>query len=186
MHEPAFRSAIARRIDRFFTPLQKPLCIRERAFFFGVTGSRKKKYFGLDFFRLQFAALDLGRIVPKIRGLNFDHIAHDQPFQFRERLPLEPRIRRPDSGVLTHQKHAIHFFVEHGVEKFEEGMVASEFRKPTVAEPVFRGRALSVICLQGANEIFRVIRPEARLFRVFVEILLERLVALVRHRQVTW
>ena len=98
---------------------------------------------------------------------------------------MEPRIRRPDSGVLAHDKQAIHFFVEHGVEKFEEGMVASEFRKPTVAEPVFRDRALSVICLQRADEIFRVIRPEACFLRVFVEILLERLVALARHRQVT-
>src|SRR5712692_6486579 len=29
VHEPAFGSAITRRIDRFLTPLQKPLCIRE-------------------------------------------------------------------------------------------------------------------------------------------------------------
>ena len=49
-------------IDRFLAPLQQALCVRERAFLFRVTGRRKKENFRLDLFRLQFAALDLGRL----------------------------------------------------------------------------------------------------------------------------
>ena len=63
-------------------------------------------------------------------------------------------------------------------------MVAGEFGKPTVAEIVLCGRVLPVIRLDRADEVFRVIRPEAGLFRVFIEILLKRLVAFVQHCQV--
>src|SRR5438270_2953499 len=47
MHEPGIGSSIARRIDRFLAPLQKSLRVGECAFFFRVTGRRKKKNFRL-------------------------------------------------------------------------------------------------------------------------------------------
>ena len=68
MHEPTFGASIARRIDRFLAPLQHALRLCERAFLFRVAGGRKKENFRLDLFRLQFAALDLGRVAPKRRA----------------------------------------------------------------------------------------------------------------------
>ena len=65
--------AISRRIDRLLAPLQKPLRVRERAVVFGVTGRRKKENFRLDFLRLQFVALDLGRFAPKCGRLDLDY-----------------------------------------------------------------------------------------------------------------
>ena len=80
MHEPTFGARVAGRIDRFLSPLQKSLRVSERAFLFRVTGRREEKNFRLDFFRLQFATLDLGRIAPECGRFDLDHFAHDQPF----------------------------------------------------------------------------------------------------------
>ena len=63
-------------------------------------------------------------------------------------------------------------------------MVAGKFGQPTVAEIVFRGGALAVIRLERADEIFRIICPEASLLAVFFEILLNRLIAFPRHCEV--
>ena len=60
MNEPVVGSTIARRIDRFFAPLQQSLRVGERAFLLRVASRGKKENFRLDFFRLQFAALDFG------------------------------------------------------------------------------------------------------------------------------
>ena len=60
MHEPRIRSSIAGRIHGFFAPLQKALRVGKRAGFFRMTSGRKKKNFSVDFFGLQFTALDLG------------------------------------------------------------------------------------------------------------------------------
>src|SRR5437867_6149605 len=52
MHKPRLGSSIARRVNRFLTPLQKTLRVGERAFLFRMPRRWKKKNFGLDFFRL--------------------------------------------------------------------------------------------------------------------------------------
>src|SRR5438552_14927724 len=148
MNEPRIGSTIARRIDSLFTPLQESLRVSERAFFFGMAGSREKENFSLDLLGLQLAAVDLGRFTPEICRFDLDHVANDQPFQFRQRLSLEPRIWRADCRVLSHQKHAFHFSVEHVVKEFEKEMVAGKSGKPAVAEIVLCGRALSVIRLE--------------------------------------
>src|SRR6266480_5768201 len=88
MNEPRVRSTISRRIDGFFAPLQEPLRVCERTFFFGVAGRGKKENFRLDLFRLQLAALNFSRIAPKLGWLCFHHLANDEPFYFRHRLPL--------------------------------------------------------------------------------------------------
>src|SRR5438552_7057336 len=62
MNEPCVGSTIPGRVDRFFAPLQEPLRVCERAFFFGVTGAWKAKDFRLDLFRFQLAALNCRRI----------------------------------------------------------------------------------------------------------------------------
>ena len=64
-------------------------------------------------------------------------------------------------------------------------MVAGKFGKPAVAEIVLCGRALSVISLERAHDVFGVVHPEPGFFRVMLEILLKRLVALARHCEVT-
>ena len=63
-------------------------------------------------------------------------------------------------------------------------MVTGKFGKPTVAEIVSCGRALSVISLERAHDIFGVVHPEPGFFSVVLEILLKRLFALARHCQV--
>src|SRR5207237_9775528 len=70
MHEPSFRSCVTRRVNRFLAPLQKTLCVSKGAFFFSVTPRWKKEHFRLDFFRLQFAPINLGRLAPKSSGLD--------------------------------------------------------------------------------------------------------------------
>src|SRR5439155_6296711 len=59
MHKPRLGSSIARRVNRFLAPLQKTLRVGERAFLFRMSRRWKKKNFRLDFFRLQFAVLNL-------------------------------------------------------------------------------------------------------------------------------
>ena len=133
MDEPAFAPTIARRVDRFLAPLQQPLRVREGAFFFRVTGGGKKENLGLDLVGLQFAAFDLGRVIPERSRLDFDHVADDKPFQARERFAFEPRVLRADRGILAHQEHPFHLAVEHLVEERKVGMVAGDFRHPFVA-----------------------------------------------------
>ena len=149
-----------------------------------MTGSREKENFSLDVLGPQFAAVDLGRFTPKICRFDFDHVANDQPFQFRQCDSLQPRIWRANGWVLAHQKHAFHFSIEHVVEILKEGVVTDEFGKPTVAETVFCGRAPAIVSFECAHEVFRVMRPEACFFRVIIEILLKPLVALARHCEV--
>ncbi len=100
----AFAPAIARRLHRFLAPLQQALSVRERAFLFGVAGGGKEEDFRADFLGAQLAALDFGRVIPERGRLDLDHVAHDEPFQFRERLALEPRVLRPDRRVLPHDE----------------------------------------------------------------------------------
>ena len=164
MNEPCVGPTIPGRINGLLAPLQESLRIGECAFFFSMACRREKENFGLDVLGLQLAAVDLGRFAPEIRRFDFDHVANDQPFQFRQRLSLEPRIGCADGWVLSHQKHALHFSVQHVVKEFEERMVPREFGKPTVAEIVFCGRVRSVIGLESADDVFRVMSPETGLF----------------------
>src|SRR5438067_8509955 len=99
MNEPRFRSTISRRIDGFFAPLQEPLRVCERTFFFGVARRGKKENFRFDLFRLQLAALNFSRIAPKLGWLCFHHLATDEPFYFRRRLRLQTSICRSDSRI---------------------------------------------------------------------------------------
>src|SRR5438876_9286240 len=100
MNEPRVGATIPGRIDSFFAPLQKSLRVSECPFLFSVTGSREKENFGIDVLGLQLPALNLGRFAPEICRFNFDHLAHHQPFQFRKRFTLEPRIRSTDGWIL--------------------------------------------------------------------------------------
>ena len=56
-------------------------------------------------------------------------------------------------------------------------MVAGEFRKPAVTEIVFRCCVFPVVSLEHADEILRVIRPEAGFLGVVDPDMLKRLVA---------
>src|SRR4029077_3588847 len=115
---------------------------------------------------------------------NLDKLTDYEPFQFRKCFSLQPRIRRADGWVLAHQKHAFHFSVEYVVEVLKEGMIAGEFGKEAVAEIISRRCVFPVVRLQRAHEVLWVIRPEAGLFRVVIEIVLKSLVALMRHCQI--
>ena len=63
-------------------------------------------------------------------------------------------------------------------------MVAREFWEPAVAEIIFCGRALTVVRLECTHDVFRIVRPEASFFRVVIEILLKRVIAFARHREI--
>src|SRR5262245_54366273 len=63
-------------------------------------------------------------------------------------------------------------------------MIAGEFGKEAVAEIVFSCRVFSVVRLQCAHQILRVIRPEASLLRVVVDVVLEGFIAFARHGQI--
>ena len=152
MHEPRVGSSIAGRINRFLAPLQKPLRVCERACLFRVPSRWKKENFRVDFFRLQFVALNLGRITPERSRFDFDHLANDQPFQFRQRRSLEPGVCRSNRWVLAHHEHAFHFSVGHVVEVFEEGMVSGDLRDPVVAKIIFDRCVLAVVRFQQADE----------------------------------
>src|SRR3954447_14735456 len=102
MDAPRIRPTIPGWIDSFFPPLQKSLRISKCSFLFSVTGSREKENFSIDVFGVQLTALDLGRFAPEICRFDFDHVAHNQPFQFRERFTLEPCIRGADGWILPH------------------------------------------------------------------------------------
>ena len=80
MHEPLVRSTISRRFNRFLTPLQKALCVRECAVVLGVTGRGEKEDFRFDLLRFQFAAFNLRRIGPKRCRFDLHHIANNEPF----------------------------------------------------------------------------------------------------------
>ena len=165
--------------------MQESLCICERAFLFRITGSWKKENFRLDVLRLQFAPLHLRGFAPEVRRFNLDHLTDDQPFQFRQCFSLQPRIRRSDGWVLPHQKHAFHVSVEHVVEVLKERVVTGKFGKPTVAEIVLGDRTFTVISLECAHQVLRVMRPETALFGVMLEVLLNGLIAFPWHCQIT-
>jgi len=59
MHEPCIRARVTRRVHSFLAPLQKSLCICERAFFFRVPRSWKKENFSLNVLLFQLTALYL-------------------------------------------------------------------------------------------------------------------------------
>src|SRR5207245_810024 len=79
---------------------------------------------------------------------------------------------------------AFHISVEHFVEVLKERMVTGKFRKPTVTEIVLRGRSAPIISLESTHQVFRVMRQQSGLLCVVIEILLKRLVAFPRHRQI--
>ena len=185
VNEPGIRAGIAWWVHGFFAPLQKALSICECTILFGVTGCGEKEHFSLDVLGLRLTALHFGRFAPEIRRFNLNHLAHDQPFQFRQCLALEPRVGSADSRVLSHKKHALHFSVEHSVKEFEERMVAGEFGKEAVAEIVFNSCVFPIVSLERADQVLRVIRPETGFFCVVIQILLERLVAFTRHGEIT-
>ena len=93
-----FRTRVARWLDRFLAPLEHALRLRERAFLFRVTGGGEKENFRFDLFRSQFAPLDFGRVVPKCRAFDLDHVAHDQPFQFASDLRWKREFAAADRG----------------------------------------------------------------------------------------
>ena len=124
---------------------------------------------------------------PECSRLDFDHVANDQPFEFRERRSLEPRVCRGDRRILAHHEHAFHFSVGHVVEVFEERMVPGDLRDPVVAEVVFGRCVLAVVRLQQADEVGRKIMPETSWLCLMRQVIAQRLFGAVtaRHRQIT-
>src|SRR5215467_240074 len=63
-------------------------------------------------------------------------------------------------------------------------MVAGEFGKKAITEIVFSCRVFPIVSFECADEILRVVRPEAGLFGVVIQIMLKGLVAFTWHGQV--
>src|SRR4051794_33921326 len=102
--EPGLAARITGRLDCFLMELDQALRVGERSVFFAVTGCRKEEDLSLDLFGIELAALDFRSCVPPRTRLCLNHVAHDKPFQIRERLTLEAAIRRSDRGVLSHDE----------------------------------------------------------------------------------
>ena len=62
--------------------------------------------------------------------------------------------------------------------------VMKQTGKVGVGKVVLRDRAFPIVSLKRAHHVFRVMRPQSGFLGVVVEILLKRLVAFPRHRQV--
>ena len=78
-----------------------------------------------------------GESYQNVADFDFDHVAHDEPFQFRRAPFVGTASLRADRRILAHHEHAFHFPVGHVVEIFEERMIAGDLRDPVVAEVVF-------------------------------------------------
>jgi len=76
--------------------------------------------------------------------------------------------RLPGSGPIKNRPST--FASSNFVEVFEERVVTGKLGKPTVAEVVLCGCALSVVSLKRAHHVFGVMRPQPGLLGVFVEI----------------
>src|SRR2546429_302835 len=100
MHESRIAPGVTWGLNGFLTELQKPLRVRETTLLLGVAGCGKEKDFGGDVFALQFATFNFRRIVPKAGRFGFNHFAHDEPFQFRQRFAFEPGMLAPDGWIL--------------------------------------------------------------------------------------
>jgi hypothetical protein len=98
MHEPRLGARVARRIDSFLAPLQHALRLCEGAFPFGMTRRWKKKNLRFDVLCAKLVALNLGRITPERRRLDFDHLSNDF-----ESKPISDGIGSPPrSGSQSH------------------------------------------------------------------------------------
>ena len=66
-------------------------------------------------------------------------------------------------------------------------MVPCDLRNPAVTEVVFRGRVLSIVRLQQADEVTGIIIPETGRFGLMREVIAQRLFRAVpfRHREIT-
>ena len=153
---------VAGRLDRLLAPLQQALRVGERPVFLDVRRGGKEEDLGLDVFGAQLARRDLRRVEPERRRLDLHHVAHDQPLQFRERAPLEPRVRRADRRVLAHHEQPFQFSIGHVQPVAEVRMVAGDPRQPAEAEVVLLRRRVAVLRLQQRDDVLVDVVPPAR------------------------
>ena len=170
MDEPRLAAAIARRRDRFFAPLEQALRVGERPLLFDVRGGGEQEHLRGDVLGLHLAALDLGRRVPERRGLDLHQIAHDEPLEPGERLPLEPGVLRTHRRVLAHDEIAVQLVVGHLHDVLEMRVVLRQLGQPAVAEVVFLRGPLAVVRLEQADDVLGRVVPEAGFLRVLLEV----------------
>ena len=186
MHEPGFAARVAGGIDRLGAELHQSLGVGLAAVLLSRTGGGKEKYFGRDFFRLQFAAFDFGRVVPPGSALHFDEVAHHQPLQFRHGGTLQARIRRAHGGVLAHDEQAVHFAVLHIEPVAEVRVIAGDAGQVIEAPVVLLRSVVAVPRFHQADEVAVEVRPQAGCGLVLLDVALEIVGILLekRHRQI--
>src|SRR5437870_11553769 len=81
-----------------------------------MASGRQEEDLGADFLGTKLAAFYFGRVIPEGCGLQFNQVSHDEPFQFRERLALEPGMWTGGGRILSHDKQTFDLTVHH-VEK---------------------------------------------------------------------
>ena len=97
--------------------------------------------------RPKLALFHLRRVQPERSRLDFHHIPHHQPLEVRQRLALQPRIRRAHPGILPHHKKAFDVSFGHLHPVADMRMVAGYPRQPVEAVIVFLSCVFAVICL---------------------------------------
>jgi len=165
-------ATIARRINGLLAILDKPLRIREAAFFLHVSGSGKEEDFGGHILRLQLTTFDLLGVIPERRCFGFDEVANHEPLELAEGLPLQPTIGCSDCRILTHDEHAFHLAVLHVEPIAQSGMVSSDARQPTESEIVFLRRFFAVPGLQQTDDVLIEVAPPSRAARMTLDVLL--------------
>ena len=129
-----------------------------------------RRFLSAIFSGIKFAALDFRRILPECGCFRLNKVADHKPFQVGQRGPLQPSVRCPHGGILSHHKETFQFAIGHVEPIAVFRMVAGYARQEVEAKFVFGSCGLSVPGLEQADGILIKVVPPACCGRVLLQI----------------
>ena len=164
--EVGVRGGIAGRRDRAIVPLDESHGVGERSVFLRGGRHRQEEHLGLDVLGGR------ARRLPKLGRLREEDVGDDHPLELGHGVARELGVGAADCRILPVGEEALDLAVVHVHEHvlMAIGVGGCAFRQPLVAELVVLCGRVAVEGLQQAHHELRLVRPEAALRRLLLEV----------------
>ena len=158
----------------------------EGARLFHVSSSRHEEDLGADVLGLEFAVLNLRRILPEGRSLDLLEVTYHKPLQRSQATALHTAVGLCHRWVLAKDNVALNLVLEHGHERLIGGVRTRDAWHEVVAPLVVLGRSIAPVGLHEGDGVVLTDLPEALLVFLTeaVHVLLPVLQSHMWHRQV--